>query len=185
MLVLVRSRCRELFDQLSRADLVEQMRARGLRTRTRAGRKLTKAELTYKLQSSSVTPSVELWRRRKRKAKNWYDLAQEMKNRGGNPRPTVNGKRVRLSRSQLTRWMARHKEVCHNAREAGRRLKKAELECKSQSSSIMPDVKVERRRKRKAKNWYNFAQEVKNRGGNARPTVNSKRVRISRSELTP
>ena len=107
------------------------------------------------------------------------------KNRGGNPRPTVNGKRVRLSRSQLTRWMARHKEVCHNAREAGRRLKKAELESKSQSSSIMPDIKLERRRKRKAKNWYNLAQEVKNRGGKTRPTVNGKRVRLSQSELTP
>ena len=184
VLVLVRSRCRELFDQLSRADLVERLRARGLRTRTRAGRKFKKAELKNKLQSSSFTPSVELWRRRKRKAKNWYDLAQEMKNRGGDPRPTVNGKRVRLSRSQLTRWMARHKEVCHNSREAGRKLKKAELRCKLQSSSIMPSVEVRRRRKRKAKNWYDLAQEMKNCGGNPRPTVNGKRVRLSRLQLT-
>lgn len=184
VLVLVRSRCRELFDQLSHADLVEQMRARGLRTRTRAGRKFKRAELKYRLQSSSVTPSVELWRRRKRKAKNWYDLAQEMKNCGGNPRPTVNGKRVRLSRSQLTRWIASHRKVCHNSREAGRKLKKAEFECKSQSLSLMPSVEVRRRRKRKAENWYDLAQEMKNRGGNARPTVGSKRVRISQSELT-
>ena len=80
--------------------------------------------------------------------------------------------------------MARHKEVCHNSREAGRKLKKAELECKSQSLSLMPSVEVRRRRKRKAKNWYDLAQEMQNRGGNVRPTVNSTRVRLSQSELT-
>ena len=80
----VQSRCLEKSDQISHADLVEQMRARGLRTRTKAGRKLKKSELRCKLQSLLVMPSVEAKRSRKRKARNWYDLAQEMKNRGGN-----------------------------------------------------------------------------------------------------
>ena len=111
VLVVVKSRCLEMSDQIFRADLVEQMRARGLRTRTKAGRKLKKSELRCKLQSSSVMPSVEARRSRKRKARNWYDLAQEMKNRGGNPRPRVNGKRVCLARSQLTQWLVRHSEV--------------------------------------------------------------------------
>ena len=46
----------------------------------------------------------------KKKARKVENLAQKMKNRGENPRPRVNGKRVCLSRSQLTQWLVCHSE---------------------------------------------------------------------------
>ena len=65
-------------------------------------------------QCQKISEALAIKRRGKKKAWMVANLAQEMKNRGGNPRPRVNGKRVSLSRSQLTQWLVCHSEFGRN-----------------------------------------------------------------------
>ena len=97
--------------KIRRADYVEPMRSRGLRAKTRVGREFKGSELKYQMQASLVMPTAATIRCRKKKARNCDDLAKEMKNRGKNPRPGVNGDRVRPR--------------CHNAHTGGFTTRKA------------------------------------------------------------
>ena len=92
----------------SYAELLQQCHSKGLSTRKR-GSRLSKKQLQEKLQTQrAVRATPTLLNKRKYTRVSHENLVKKVQALGGNPRPTVRGRRLRWSNTKMKRWIRLH-----------------------------------------------------------------------------